>query len=105
MATITRVEPKLEESRLSVKVSLASGETSVPIRVPMECVVSATPGSGGTMLVQATFSSEADIGAGTATWHDWDAGTVSAKTNQMLVYAQAVRFTATTAAGVGEVSR
>lgn len=102
MATIDRAA---DGYRFSTKVTLAAGETSPAIMVPPECAVSAVPGGGGTMLAQATFSTAADIAAGTATWHDWDAGTVSAKANQLLRNAQAVRFTATAAAGVGEVSR
>lgn len=87
-----------------VKVTLGAGDTSTAVRVPDSCVVVCIPGSGGTMKAEATWSSLSDVNGGTATWHDWDAGTVSAKATQLLLHATAVRFTATTQAGVGEVS-
>jgi hypothetical protein len=87
------------------KVTLAAGETSAWVRVAPEVVVTCNPGSGGSMLVEATWSNEDDINAGNAIAFPWDAGTVTAKTLQTLQRASAVRFTATNAAGVGEVAR
>ena len=86
-----------------VKVSVGAGETSNPIPVSAECVVSCAPGSGGQMLAQATYSSPADVAAGVAIWHDWSSGTVSTPTNEILFKGMYIRFTATAAAGVGEV--
>lgn len=87
------------------KAAVGSGETSDPIYTPAECVIACTPGGGGSMLAQATWSLRSEVEAGTANWHDWDDGTVTAKATQLLLRATAVRFTATTAAGVGEVAR
>ena len=87
-----------------VKASVGAGETSSPIYVSPQCVVVAKPGSGGTMLVEATWSSTADVDGGTANWFAWDAGAVSAIANQLLLNARAVRFTATTQIGTAEVA-
>lgn len=89
------------------KVVLAAGDVSAPVYTPSSCGVWTNPGVGGTMLVEATGSLPADVRAGTATWHPWDQGTagvVSSRAAQLLLHATAVRFTATTVAGVGEVS-
>lgn len=86
------------------KVELTAGSTSTPILTPGACVVTCVPGSGGTMLAEATWSSQDEVLAGTANWFEWDSGTVSSATNQLLQHATAVRFTATTAAGIGEVA-
>lgn len=85
------------------KVQLTSAGTSQPVYTPPECVVSVVP-SSGTGKAQATFSHPADVAAGTATWHDWDAGDVSSPRNQLLLHAVAVRFVFS-AAGVGEVAQ
>lgn len=86
------------------KVELSAGSVSSHVFTPPRCVVACVPGSGGTMLAEATWSGQAAVLAGTANWHEWDAGTVSAAANQVLEHATAVRFTATTATGVGEVA-
>lgn len=86
------------------KVELTAGSVSSHVFTPPSCVITCIPGSGGTMLADATWSPQADVVAGTATWFEWDAGTVSAAANQALQHATAVRFTATTAAGVAEVA-
>lgn len=86
------------------KVALTAGTVSSYIFTPPRCVIACTPGAGGTMLAEATWSPQADVVAGTANWHDWDVGTVSSADNQILEHATAVRFTATTQAGVGEVA-
>ena len=99
MATITT---SLDGRRIKVSVS---AEVSAPIYVSRSIVVTAVPGSGGTMLVEASFSSVADVSAGTANWFPWDAGTVSVASVQALTGATAIRFTAATVAGVGEVSQ
>ena len=87
-----------------IKVNV-SAEVSPPVYVARSIVVAAVPGSGGSMLVEASFSLVADVAAGTANWFPWDAGTVSVASVQALNGATAIRFTATTVAGVGEVSQ
>jgi hypothetical protein len=87
------------------KAVVPAGTVSDPVFVGTECVVTANPGAGGTMLVEATFSLEEDVRKGAANWFSWDNGTVSAPANQELDHATAVRFTATLVDGVGEVSR
>lgn len=86
------------------RVTVAAGATSAPIYVPGDAVVTAVPGGGGSMLAQASWSPADDVEAGTASWFDWDAGSVTSKTIQMLSKATAVRFVATTQPGVGEVA-
>lgn len=103
--TLTQASRATMPSGGSTKVALTAGSTSSAILTPPSCVITCTPGGGGTMLAEATWSSQAEVAAGTATWFDWDEGTVSAKANQLLLHATAVRFTATTAAGVGEVAQ
>ena len=89
-----------------ITVAAGAGDALVPVYLgSSQAVVSAVPGTGGTMLVEATWSDPSAVAGGTANWYLWDAGTVSAKTNQLLYNATAVRFTATTVAGVGEVAR
>lgn len=88
-----------------ISAAVPAGETSNPIFVGQDVVVACFPGSGGTMSAQATWSSVDAVNAGTANWLTWDAGSVSAGAAQALSMATAVKFTATTKAGVGEVSR
>jgi hypothetical protein len=103
MAVVITTEPGNPNR---IKVALAAGDTSSWIPCGGgDAVITATPGSGGTMLAQATWSPWDECVAGTARPFDWDAGTVSAKNQQLLIKATAVRFTATTQAGVGEVAR
>lgn len=100
------VTPSIDRQR--IKVAAGAGDTPehVFLGIPQTTwVVSASPGGGGTMSVEATWSDPADVNTGNGVWHTWDAGTVSAKANQLLYSPTAVRFTATTAAGTGEVAR
>lgn len=53
-----------------------------PIEPP--ATVRFTPGSGGSGAVQTTLSSSAEIDAGTASWLDWDFGSVSVETEGRL---------------------
>ena len=87
-----------------ITAAVDAGTTTAAIFVGAQTAVAAIPGGGGTMLVEASFSTVAAVEGGTANWLSWDAGTVSSKTAQLLLNATAVRFTATTAAGVGEIS-
>lgn len=88
----------------TIKVSLTAGSVSSPQFVTPECAIACVPGAGGSMKAEASWSSVADVLAGTANWHDWNSGTVTAKTVEMLYRATAVRFVATTQDGIGEVS-
>lgn len=100
----SRAEPDFPPGG-KIKVSLTAGSVSSALYVRDSCVVTCSPGPGGTMLAEATWSNQTDVIAGTATWFDWDAGVVGAKANQLLTHATAVRFTATAASGVGEVAQ
>ena len=100
MATITT-----SADGRKIKAVVAAGETTGAIYVNPSCTIVGTPGSGGTLLAQATWSSEVDVAAGIANWQNWDAGASATAVSQKLPDATAVRFTATVATGVGEVSR
>jgi hypothetical protein len=102
--TVTHSSPVTAAPGGVTKIALTAGSTSSPVYTPDSCVISCTPGGGGTMLAEATWSLPAEVEAGTARWFSWDAGTVSAAANQLLQHATAVRFTATTTDGVGEVA-
>jgi len=85
------------------RIDLGAGETSpTQYLTPGETIVVVNPGIGGTMLAQASWSMPRELQAGAGEWLDWDAGTVGTKTSQSLFDAQALRFTATVAAGVAE---
>ena len=101
-----------------IKVTVLTTDTPTPVLLtdfptypyyPMDyVVVTAIPGGGGSMLVEATWSLEADVTGGTATWFPWSQGTngtVTSNSNQQLLKPTAIRFTATTANGVGEIAR
>jgi hypothetical protein len=98
-----------------IKVTVLTTDTPTPILLtdfptypyyPSDyVVVAATPSGGGSMLVEATWSLESDVTGGTANWFAWNAGSVSSPTNAQLLKPTAVRFTATTATGVGEIAR
>ncbi len=91
---------------LTTRVSVPAGETSPSIYLaPGEVVVALTPGPGGTMIADASWSMVRELQAGAGEWATWDAGSVSAKTTQSLLNATAIRISATTAAGVAELRR
>ena len=85
--------------------AVTAGTTSAAVLTTAQCYVTCQPGGGGTMTAPASWSSRDAIAANTAVWQDWNSGTVSATTTEELLGANAVRFVATTAAGVGEVTR
>jgi hypothetical protein len=86
------------------KISLGAGDQAIVPVLEKEAIVAAAPGGGGTILVEASWSLQNEIENNTANWHSWDHGTVSAKANQLLIGATAIRVTATTQPGVVEVS-
>ena len=100
--TVTRSQSGLEHK---VKFSVPAGETFVFNLSWSPCVVTGSPGTSGSVLVEATWSSHEDVSTGNALWYSWDAGTVASKNSQILEVATAVRFTATTATGTFEVSQ
>ena len=102
--TVTRSSPVTAPSTGVTKVALTAGSTSSPVYTPDSCVIACTPGGGGSMYAEATWSLPAEVAAGTARWFTWSSGVVSAAANELLQHATAVRFTATVAAGVGEVA-
>ena len=98
---------------MDIRVSVAAGTTSpwilIPDREPV--VVVCAPGSGGTMKAQASWSPVSVIqadnqnGTSNAVAIDWPFGTVSAATvSDITLRAKAIRFVATTAAGIGEIA-
>lgn len=94
-----------ESNGRRIRAVVDAAAVSQPIFVERVCVITASPGAGGNMLVEATWSVPSAVAAGTATWFPWDAGTVGAKTVQLLSLGTAVRFTAGAAAGTGEVAQ
>jgi hypothetical protein len=94
-----------------VRCAVPAGETSPWQYTSFDAIVVCSPGAGGTMKAQATWSLPSVVaadnlnGSSNAVAFDWDSGTVSAKAVETLRRATAVRFVATTQAGVGEVAR
>jgi hypothetical protein len=96
MATVFQEPP-------NTRVALQAGETSPVFYLSVgETIVVACPGSGGSMLAEATWSMPREVQAGVASWIQWDPGTVTDKASQSLFNATALRFTATTQPGTGE---
>lgn len=102
--TVTQSSPVTMAAGGVTKVALTAGSTSSPVYTPDSCVIACTPGGGGSMYAEATWSLPSDVEAGTARWFTWNSGVVSAAANELLQHATAVRFTATAASGVGEVA-
>ena len=94
-----------------VRVTVTAGSTSQWFFVSASGgKVVCKPGSGGTMSAQLTSSpsgtvqSDNDNATSNASAETWPAGTVSAVTSETFERATAVRFTATTADGIGEIA-
>ena len=76
--------------------TVAAGDTEVVKVLDFAPHITITVIPAGTALVEFTTSSEADIDADTATWHDWSLGTVSAKACTAIIESvTALRFGAT----------
>lgn len=90
-----------------VKVVTPAGETSDPVFLGGNTaqVCAQTNVGGGTVKVQASWSSYDDIVAGGGIWHDWDYAAAAGPLIQQLDCATAVRLVATAQAGTMEVSR
>lgn len=69
------------------------------IYAPAGSIVSLAPGSGGTMMLEYTLGSHADIRNNVASWVTWPAGTVSASAKSVCNKNMHVRAWAYTAAG------
>lgn len=69
-----------------------------------ECTVTAIPGATGSMVVEYSTTPRAAGNPAAATWSNWPAGSVTARTSDTLESpVTALRATATTAAGTLEV--
>ena len=79
--------------------TVVKGTTSQPFDVDVGQTVTATPGSGGSMLVEYTTDEEVAIRNNSATWQAWTAGTVGAETSDVCMYPLYARVTAYTASG------
>ncbi|OQB10819.1 MAG: hypothetical protein BWY21_00126 [Parcubacteria group bacterium ADurb.Bin216] len=111
MTTTTLSELHEQADRRRIKASVPSGETSPWILVRSEGMVRVKPGGGGgTMSVELTSSLPSVVLADNANSTSnsvaevWPSGTVSTVTSLSYKYATAIRFTATTSAGVGEIA-
>lgn len=80
--------------------TVVKGTTSAPFDVDVGQTVTATPGSGGSMLVEYTTDGEVAIRNNSATWQAWTAGTVSVVTTDVCMFPLYARVTAYTANGV-----
>lgn len=110
MATTTSSELHEQADRRRIKAAVPAGETSPWILVKAEGMVRVKPGGGGTMSVEITSSMPSVVIADNANStsnsvsETWPSGTVSVVTSLSYKYATAIRFTATTSAGVGEIA-
>jgi hypothetical protein len=69
-----------------------------------ECTVTAVPGASGSIQIEYSTTPRAAGNPAAASWSNWPAGSVSARTSDTLESPiTALRATATTAAGVLEV--
>lgn len=106
MATVT-TDPY---SGRTTRVEIGAGETSPWLFVGPECTVVGQPGDGGTVMAEATYSLPDVVAADNknGTSHaipiPWPAGSVTSVTAADVSHATAIRFTATGAAGVGEIA-
>jgi hypothetical protein len=82
----------------------AGGVSEVALSFGSPISVSATPGDGGTALVEYTLSAPAMVAAGSAVWHPWPLGGVSAFAQDVLVApVVALRLSATAAPAIAEL--
>lgn len=79
--------------------SVLAGSRSHATLAPAGSIVNIAPGSGGTMMLEYSLSSAADLRNGVAVWNTWPGGTVSASTQNKANKNMYVRAWAYTAAG------
>lgn len=84
-------------------ITVAAGQTSQPVPVGKDTVVSVTPGSGGRALLEYTYGSEVDQRNGVARWFPWVHGSVSVATSDVINGKGYVRLTAYTASASASV--
>lgn len=73
--------------------NLAPHTTSKPIQVPAGTIVSVTPATGASVLVEYTSDTAANIMSGAATWAAWPNGLVTAAAQDTLASQTTVRIT------------
>jgi len=79
--------------------TVSAGTTSDPLHIQagQRPTIVVDPVSGGSALVEVSMSSFSAIEASSATWEDWDMGTVSIRTSRLVNgEIRALRCTATT---------
>jgi len=98
--------------RRVVRVSTPAGETSLWVFTQgKDCVVVGSPGGGGTVKAQATWSPVAtvqadnDASSSNSIAVDWDYGTSSSARSQFVRQPTAIRFVAETKTSTGEISQ
>ena len=84
--------------------SVNAGATTQPIPVGKNTIVTVTPASGASALVQYTTGSDADIKNGVNTWVNWPNGTVTGVSKNIFNENLFVRCTATTGAVTFDVN-
>lgn len=102
VVTVEYHQARTQHRRMSVAV--AAGETTPWYLVEHTASVVVSPGAGGSMRVERTQSPPSYVLAGTAIAVAWPVGDVTVITDGDLYFTTAVRFVATLAAGVGEIS-
>lgn len=95
---------KLNERIKKITVT-AGGSDVILIPINKQPTVTATPGGGGSALVEATNSSPEDVVGAVANWHEWASGTVTASTMDTVVgVVTALRLSATDQDAVFEIT-
>lgn len=102
VATVEYHQASTQFRRMSVAV--AAGETTPWYIVAHSASVVVSPGAGGSMRVERTQSPPSYVLAGTAVAVAWPYGDVTSATDADVQFTTAVRFVATTAAGIGEIA-
>lgn len=93
-----------------IRVLVQAGDVTPWYPVAPRGWVTVQPGAGGTMSVEETGSplpivlADNANGASNAIAETWDAGTASAVASEGFDFCTAIRFRATTAAGIGEIA-
>ena len=75
---------RAESAVRRVRSTVANGATGNTIYVKLPCTVTVIPAGGASGKLQFSTSLYGDLDAGTATWQDWNAGTVTAATSAVL---------------------
>lgn len=81
---------------LTTSVLTPVGQVSNPVFIPSGSLVTVTPSAGGTVVVEYTQGSAADIANRTATWAAWPNGTISSATSNVTNEMMWLRITPST---------